>query len=81
MPIREPLQQRAAIPRSPANGTAASRQRGTFGVAGVVVPNAIAERLQGNQSATSTMRYDRARVSLDRHATYIVSTFIADASR
>ena len=29
----------------------------------------------------TTMRYDRACVSLDRHATYIVSTFIADASR
>jgi integrase len=28
-----------------------------------------------------TMRYDRARVSLDRHATYIVATFIAGASR
>jgi integrase/recombinase XerD len=27
------------------------------------------------------MRYDRARVSLDRHATYIVATFLADASR
>src|SRR5689334_24979542 len=25
----------------------------------------------------TTMRYDRARVSLDRHATYIVATFIA----
>ena len=29
----------------------------------------------------TTMRYDRARVSLDRHATYIVSTFIAGAAR
>ena len=28
-----------------------------------------------------TMRYDRARVSLDRHATYIVSTYIAGAAR
>ena len=27
------------------------------------------------------MRYDRARRSLDRHATYIVSTFIAGATR
>ncbi len=27
------------------------------------------------------MHYDRTRVSLDRHATYIVSTFIAGASR
>jgi site-specific recombinase XerD len=29
----------------------------------------------------TTMRYDRARVSLDRHATYIVATFIAGAAR
>ncbi len=29
----------------------------------------------------TTMRYDRARRSLDRHATYIVSAFIAGATR
>ncbi len=29
----------------------------------------------------TTMRYDRGRGSLDRHATYIVSTFLAGASR
>lgn len=29
----------------------------------------------------TTMRYDCARVSLDRHATYIVPTLIAGASR
>jgi integrase/recombinase XerD len=28
----------------------------------------------------TTMRYDRGRQSLDRHATYIVATFIAGAS-
>jgi hypothetical protein len=27
------------------------------------------------------MRYDRARKSLDRHATYIVAAFVAGASR
>jgi hypothetical protein len=27
------------------------------------------------------MRYDRGRQSLDRHATYIVATFIAGAAR
>lgn len=27
------------------------------------------------------MRYDRARQSLDRHATYIVATFVAGSSR
>jgi site-specific recombinase XerD len=30
---------------------------------------------------TTTMRYDRARASLDRHATYIVSAYIAGAAR
>ncbi len=29
----------------------------------------------------TTMRYDRGRGSLDRHATYIVATFLAGASR
>jgi len=29
----------------------------------------------------TTMRYDRARTSLDRHATYIVPTHIAGAAR
>ncbi|MCP3975540.1 MAG: tyrosine-type recombinase/integrase [bacterium] len=29
----------------------------------------------------TTMRYDRARQSLDRHATYIVATYLAGASR
>jgi site-specific recombinase XerD len=29
----------------------------------------------------TTMRYDRARRSLDRHATCIVATFVAGASR
>jgi hypothetical protein len=29
----------------------------------------------------TTMRYDRARVSLDRHATYIVATYIVAAYR
>ena len=29
----------------------------------------------------TTMRYDRARVSLDRHATYIVAAFLAGVAR
>jgi len=29
----------------------------------------------------TTMRYDRARTSLDRHATYIVSAYVAGAAR
>jgi integrase len=29
----------------------------------------------------TTMRYDRARQSLDRHATYVVATFVAGSNR
>ncbi len=29
----------------------------------------------------TTMRYDRARGSLDRHATYIVAVYVAGAAR
>jgi integrase/recombinase XerD len=29
----------------------------------------------------TTVRYDRARQSLDRHATYIVAAFVAGAAR
>ena len=29
----------------------------------------------------TTMRYDRARTSLDRHATYIVAAHVAGAAR
>ena len=29
----------------------------------------------------ATMRYDRARSSLDRHATYIVAAYVAGAAR
>jgi len=34
-----------------------------------------------NHEPRTTMRYDRARQSLDRHATYIVATLVAGASR
>jgi hypothetical protein len=29
----------------------------------------------------TTMRYDQARASLDRHATYIVAAYVAGAAR
>jgi hypothetical protein len=34
-----------------------------------------------NPYPRTTMRYDRARGSLDRHATYIVAAYIAGAAR
>ena len=35
----------------------------------------------GRQDQAVIMRYDGARVSLDRHATYIVAAYIAGAAR
>ena len=45
------------------------------------VPLRDVQEAASHADPRTTMRYDRARVSLDRHATYIVSTFIASASR
>ena len=45
------------------------------------VPLRDVQEAASHADPRTTMRYDRARISLDRHATYIVSTFIAGASR
>jgi integrase/recombinase XerD len=50
-------------------------------------PNDAGVPLRDVQEATShadprtTMRYDRGRVSLDRHATYVVAAYVAGAAR
>jgi integrase/recombinase XerD len=45
------------------------------------VPLRDVQEAASHADPRTTMRYDRARVSLDRHATYIVATFLAAASR
>jgi integrase/recombinase XerD len=45
------------------------------------VPLRDVQEAASHADPITTMRYDRARVSLDRHATYIVATFIAGAAR
>jgi site-specific recombinase XerD len=45
------------------------------------VPLRDVQEAASHADPRTTMRYDRARVSLDRHATYIVSTFVAGAAR
>jgi integrase/recombinase XerD len=45
------------------------------------VPLRDVQEAASHADPRTTMRYDRGRQSLDRHATYIVSTFIAGASR
>jgi len=45
------------------------------------VPLRDVQEAASHADPRTTMRYDRARMSLDRHATYIVATFIAGAAR
>lgn len=45
------------------------------------VPLRDVQEAASHADPRTTMRYDRARVSLDRHATYIVSTYLAGAAR
>ena len=45
------------------------------------VPLRDVQEAASHANPRTTMRYDRARVSLDRHATYIVATFVAGAAR
>ena len=45
------------------------------------VPLRDVQEAASHADTRTTMRYDRGRVSLDRHATYIVATFLAGAAR
>ena len=45
------------------------------------VPLRDVQEAASHADPRTTMRYDRARVSLDRHATCIVSAFLAGAAR
>ena len=45
------------------------------------VPLRDAQEAASHADPRTTMRYDRARGSLDRHATYIVATYLAGATR
>ena len=45
------------------------------------VPLRDVQEAASHADPRTTMRYDRARTSLDQHATYIVAAFIAGAAR
>ncbi len=45
------------------------------------VPLRDVQEAASHADPRTTMRYDRARVSFDRHATYIVAAFVAGAAR
>ena len=75
--------------RARAGGLHLTGQDGLLGKPGVAADLDIGVHhpLRDVQEAAShadprtTMRYDRARASLDRHATYIVAAYIAGAAR
>jgi integrase/recombinase XerD len=45
------------------------------------VPPRDVQEAASHAHPRTTMRYDRARGSLDRHATYIVAAYVAGAAR
>ncbi len=45
------------------------------------VPLRDVQEAASHADPRTTMRYDRARASLDRHATYIVAAYVARAAR
>ncbi len=45
------------------------------------VPLRDVQEAASHADPRTTMRYDRARASLDRHATYIVAAYVAGAAR
>jgi len=45
------------------------------------VPLRDVQETASHADPRTTMRYDRGRGSLDRHATYIVATYLAGSSR
>jgi hypothetical protein len=48
---------------------------------GCRVPLRDVQEAASHADPRTTMRYDRARGSLDRHATYIVAAYVAGAAR
>jgi integrase/recombinase XerD len=71
-----------AEPRS-ASGSVRTRLRHAFITAALDagVPLRDVQEAASDADPRTTMRYDRGRESLDRHATYIVATFVAGAAR
>ena len=69
--------------------TAVDRHAGPFSVVAINlstsfdagVPLRDVQEAASHSDPRTTMRYDRARTSLDRHATYIVATYVAGAAR
>jgi integrase/recombinase XerD len=58
-----------------------TRRAGITAALDAGVPLRDVQEAASHADPRTTMRYDRARTSLDRHATYIVAAFVAEAAR
>jgi hypothetical protein len=82
-------QQRKRLTKEDERPHLAARRLEVFDTVGKPLPTSLdaGVPLRDVQEAAShadprtTMRYDRARTSLDRHATYIVAAYVAGAAR
>ena len=67
----------------------AGRQANPFSMVGKPLPTSLdagvprrdVQEAASHADPRTTLRYDRARGSLDRHATYIVAAYVAGAAR
>ncbi len=67
-----------SVPRAEAFGTAGKPLTTSLDAG---VPLRDVQEAASHADPRTTMRYDRARGSLDRHATYIVAAYVAGAAR
>jgi integrase/recombinase XerD len=71
-----------AVPESPSrSGPHTLRHAFITAALDARVPLRDVQEAASHADPRTTMRYDRARTSLDRHATYIVAAYVAGAAR
>ena len=71
----------AGLPADLAGSLSPHVMRHAFATLDAGVPLRDVQKAASHADPGTTMRYDRARGSLDRHATYIVAAYIAGAAR
>jgi integrase/recombinase XerD len=72
----------AGRPAGPGSSSASGRTRcDTHSSPPPWMPGCDVQEAASHADPRTTMRYDRARTSLDRHATYIVAAYVAGAAR
>ena len=79
--LRVRIRDRRASPESEPVGPHTLRHAFITAALDAGVPLRDVQEAASHADPRTTMRYDRARGSLDRHATYIVAAYVAGAAR